>query len=149
MEVILKQDIANLGFKDEAVVVKPGYARNYLIPQGLATLATPSAKKMLAETLKQRSHKEAKLKADAEAKAEAIAKVNVSIGAKASENGKIFGSVNNIQIAEAFGKAGVEVDRKQIIIKDADNIKMIGKYNAVIKLHKEVSVDFEFEVVSE
>ncbi|MGY6560698.1 MAG: 50S ribosomal protein L9 [Luteibaculaceae bacterium] len=149
MEVILRQDIANLGFKDEAVTVKPGYARNYLIPQGMAILATPSAKKMLAETLKQRSHKEAKIKEEAQAKAEAMGKVTVTIGAKASENGKIFGSVNNIQIAEVFAKAGIEVDRRQIIIKDSDAIKMVGKYNAIAKLHKEVTVEFEFEVVSE
>jgi len=150
MEIILKQDIANLGFKDDTVVVKNGYARNYLIPQGMATLATVSAKKVLAENLKQRAHKESKIKDEAEAKAAAIAALTaIQIGAKASENGKIFGSVNNIQIAEALSKAGVEVDRRQIIIKDADNIKNVGTYNAIIKLHKEVTAEVSFEVVSE
>ncbi|MCT4637316.1 MAG: 50S ribosomal protein L9 [Bacteroidales bacterium] len=148
MEIILLQDIANLGFKNDLVTVKDGYARNYLIPQKFAINATESAKKVLAENLKQRAHKEEKIKNDALEFAASLEGVTLSIGAKASSTGKIFGSVNNIQIAEALKAKGFEVDRKKIVVK-SDNIKELGKFEAVIKLHKEVSTTVEFEIVAE
>ena len=147
MKLILKEDIANLGYKDDVVEVKSGYGRNYLIPQQKAVIATPSALKMLAENQKQRAHKLAKIKADAEAAAAALEGVTLTIGAKTSSTGTIFGSVNNIQIAEALEKLGHNVDRKLIYIKDS--IKEVGSYKATIKFHKEVSVEIPFEVVSE
>ena len=147
MEIILKQDVPNLGHKDDIVVVKNGYATNYLIPQGMATMATPSAKKMHAENMKQRAHKEAKLREEAQALAEKLEGIQVTIATKVSSTGKIFGSVNNIQIAEALEKLGHNVDRKIIFIKDS--VKELGKYKAVVKLHKEVSVKIPFEVVAE
>lgn len=147
MKVILKEDISNLGYKDDVVEVKSGYGRNYLIPQKKAVIATPSALKMLAEDQKQRAHKLAKIKADAEAAAAALEGVTLTIGAKTSSTGTIFGSVNNIQIAEALEKLGHNVDRKLIYIKD--NIKEVGSYKATIKFHEEVSVEIPFEVVSE
>jgi large subunit ribosomal protein L9 len=147
MKIILKEDITNLGYKDDVVEVKNGYGRNYLIPQGKAVIATPSALKVLAENQRQRAHKIAKMKADAEAIAASLEGVTLTIGAKTSANGTIFGSVNNIQIAEALEKAGHNIDRKLISIKAA--IKEVGKYSATIKLHKEVSVEIPFEVVSE
>lgn len=147
MKIILKEDISNLGYKDDVVEVKNGYGRNYLIPQGKAVIATPSALKVLAENQRQRAHKIAKMKADAEAIAAALEGVALTIGAKTSATGTIFGSVNNIQIAEALEKAGHNIDRKLISIKGA--IKEVGKYTATIKLHKEVSVEIPFEVVSE
>jgi len=148
MEIILKQEVQNLGSKNEIVKVKPGYARNYLIPQGLATIATESARKVLAENLKQRAHKEAKILEEARATAEALSKATITVGAKAGENGKIFGSVNTIQIADAIAKLGFKVDRKAISTK-LDHIKDLGQYKASIKLHKEVSVEVDFEVVAE
>ena len=147
MEVILKQDIQPLGFKDEIVSVKNGYGRNYLIPQGIAVLATESARKVHEETIKQRAKKDAKLKADAEAIAAKIAELTVKVSAKAGETKKIFGSVNNIQVAEALGNSGVEVDRKAIKIIGG-NPSELGSYEAEIKLHKEVSATFKFEVVA-
>lgn len=147
MKLILKEDVANLGYKDDVVEVKSGYGRNYLIPQGKAVIASESALKVLAENQRQRAHKLAKIKADAEAAAEALKDVALTIGAKASVNGTIFGSVNNIQIAEALEKLGHNVDRKIIFIKDS--VKELGKYKAVVKLHKEVSVEIPFEVVAE
>lgn len=147
MEIILLQDVQNLGYKDDVVSVKNGYGRNYLIPQGMAELATPSAKKQLAENLKQRAHKLAKIKADAEELAAKLNGVSLTIGAKTSATGTIFGSVNNIQIAEALAKKGFEIDRKTIIINDA--VKELGSYKATIKLHKEVSAEINFEVVAE
>ncbi|MBD5241673.1 MAG: 50S ribosomal protein L9 [Paramuribaculum sp.] len=147
MKIILKEDIPSLGYKDDVVEVKNGYGRNYLIPQGKAVIATPSALKVLAENQRQRAHKLAKIKADAEALAAQLQGVSLTIGAKTSSTGTIFGSVNNIQIAEALEKLGHNVDRKLIVIKDP--VKEVGKYNAVIKLHKDVSVDIPFEVVSE
>ena len=147
MEIILLTDIANLGHKDDIVDVKQGYGRNYLIPQGYAILATPSARKVVAENLRQRAHKEAKLKAEAEEIAAQLAEVKLTIGAKTSSTGKIFGSVNSIQIAEALEKLGHNVDRKVIYIKEA--VKEVGNYTATLKLHKEVSVEIPFEVVSE
>ena len=147
MKLILKEDIANLGYKDDVVEVKSGYGRNYLIPQQKAVIATPSALKMLAENQKQRAHKLAKIKADAEAAAAALEGVTLTIGAKTSSTGTIFGSVNSIQIAEALEKLGHTVDRKLIYLKDA--VKEVGSYKATIKVHKEVSVEIPFEVVSE
>ena len=146
MEIILLTDIANLGHKDDIVDVKQGYGRNYLIPQGYAILATPSARKVVAENLRQRAHKEAKLKAEAEAIAAQLAEVKLTIGAKTSSTGKIFGSVNSIMISESVKEKGFDIDRKKIMLKD---VKEIGTYTALIKLHREVKVDVEFEVVSE
>ena len=146
MEIILLTDIANLGHKDDIVDVKQGYGRNYLIPQGYAILATPSARKVVAENLRQRAHKEAKLKAEAEEIAAQLAEVNLTIGAKTSSTGKIFGSVNSIMISESLKEKGFDIDRKKIVLKD---VKEIGTYTALIKLHREVKVDVEFEVVSE
>ena len=148
MDIILLQDVTNLGSKDDSVVVKDGYARNYLIPQRLAVLATSSAKKVLAENQKQRAHKEAKLKDEALKLAEKLKSIVITVGAKTSTTGKIFGSVNNIQVAEALKEKGFEVDRKQILIKE-DTIKEIGKHTARVKFHRDVVVDFEFEVIAE
>lgn len=147
MQVILKEDILNLGYKDDVVTVKNGYGRNYLIPQGKAVIATPSALKMLAENMKQRAHKLERIKNDAKELAAKLEGVSLTIGAKTSSTGKIFGSVNNIQIAEALEKAGYEIDRKVIYIKEA--VKEVGAYKAILKLHKEVSVEIPFEVVAE
>lgn len=147
MKVILKEDITNIGYKDDVVEVKSGYGRNYLIPQRLAVIASPSALKVLAENLKQRAHKIAQIKADAEAIAESLKDVSLTISAKTSPTGTIFGSVTNIQIAEALEKLGHNIDRKIIFIKD--NVKEVGKYTATVKLHKEVSVEIPFEVVPE
>ena len=147
MQVILKEDVVNLGYKDDIVTVKDGYGRNFLIPMGKAVIASESAKKVLAENLKQRAHKLAKIREDALALAEKLKEVSLTIGAKTSSTGTIFGSVNNIQIAEELAKKGFEVDRKIIIIKEA--VKEVGNYKATIKLHKEVSVEIPFEVVSE
>ncbi len=148
MDIILKQDIPSLGDKDDIISVKAGYARNYLIPKGLAISATKSAKKMHSENLKQRAHKEEKLKNEALEISKKLESLSVSIGAKTSSTGKIFGSINTIQLAEALQKQGINVERKNISIAD-DAIKQIGKYQAKIKLHKEVITEIEFEVVSE
>lgn len=148
MEIILTQDVDRLGSKDDIVNVKDGFARNFLIPKKMAVAATESAKKVLAENIKQRAHKEAKLKEEATKIAEQIVNKKVSIGAKTSTSGKIFGSVNTIQLAEAINKKGFNIDRKQIKIPE-DSIKEIGTHKATIKLHKEVVVDIEFEVVAE
>ena len=148
MEIILKQDIANLGSKDDIVTVKNGYARNFLIPRGMATNATEVAKKIHAENIKQRAHKEAKVRDEAQVVAEKMKGLKLTIGAKTSSKGKIFGSVNTIQIAEALAAQGYNIDRKNIFIKE-DLIKEIGNYTAKIKLHKEVSVEIAFEIISE
>jgi large subunit ribosomal protein L9 len=148
MEVILKEDIQNLGHKNDVITVKNGYGRNYLIPKGLAVLATSSAIKMHEENMKQRAHKEEQIKNEALENAKKLEKVSLSIGAKTSSTGKIFGSVNTIQIAEALKEKGYEIERKNISIPE-DQIKEVGKYTATIKLHKEVSVDIEFEIVTE
>ena len=145
MKIILKEDIPSLGYKDDVVIVKDGYGRNYLIPQGKAVIASPSALKSLAEEQKQRAHKLAKI--EAEAAAESLKDVALTIGAKTSSTGTIFGSVNNIQIAEALEKLGHNIDRKIIVIKEP--VKEVGKYEATIKLHKDVTVTVPFEVVSE
>ena len=147
MQVILKEDILNLGYKDDIVTVKDGYGRNYLIPQGKAVIASESAKKELAENLKQRAHKLAKIKQAAQDLAAKLEGVSLTIATKASATGKIYGSVTNIQVAEALAKLGHEIDRKIIVVKDA--VKEIGSYKAVVKLHKEVSVEIPFEVVAE
>ncbi len=147
MEVILKEDLLNLGYKDDIVTVKDGYARNYLIPQGKAVMASESAKKVIAENNRQRAHKLEKIKKDAEAFAEKMEGTTLTIGAKTSTTGTIFGSVTNIQLAEELAKKGFEVDRKFIIIKD--QVKEIGSYTATVKLHKEVTIEIPFEVVAE
>ncbi len=148
MEVILKDDVANLGSTNDIVKVKAGYGRNYLIPQGLAVLATPSAIKVHEENKRQRAHKEEKIKNEALEIAQKMEGLSLTIGAKTSTTGKIFGSVNTVQIAEALEKAGFTVERKHISIKE-DQVKEIGKYVATVKLHREVKVEVNFEVVAE
>jgi large subunit ribosomal protein L9 len=148
MEVILKNDVPNLGYKDDIVNVKNGYALNYLIPKGLAITATGSALKSHNEIMKQRAHKEEKIKQVAQEMATAMKEVTLSIGAKTSTKGKIFGSVNAIQIAEALEEKGFVIDRKNITFKE-DLIKEVGTYHAKIRLHKEVHVEIPFEIVGE
>ena len=147
MEIILKEDVINLGYKNDIVTVKSGYGRNYLIPTRKAVIASPAAKKMLAEELKQRAHKLEKIKKDAEELAAKLEGVSLTIATKVSATGTIFGSVGSIQIADELAKLGYEVDRKIIVVKDA--VKEVGSYKAVVKLHKEVSVEIPFEVVAE
>ena len=147
MELILIEDVAGLGYKNDIVSVKKGYGRNYLIPQGKAVIASESARKVLAENLKQRAHKLAKIKADAEELAAKLAPVALTIATKVSATGTIFGAVGNIQIAEALAKLGFEIARKPIVVKDT--VKEVGSYTATVKLHKEVSVEIPFEVVAE
>ncbi|WP_196888488.1 50S ribosomal protein L9 [Aureivirga sp. CE67] len=148
MELILRQDVENLGFKDDIVSVKNGYGRNFLIPQGIATLATPSAKKVLAENLKQRAFREAKLVEDATKLAEALKGLEIKMAAKTGDGTKLFGSINNADLAEAIAKAGHEVEKKFIKIP-GNTIKRLGKYSAAIRLHREVIVDFSFEIIAE
>jgi large subunit ribosomal protein L9 len=148
MEVILKQDIKGLGYKDDKVSVANGYGRNFLLPKGMATLATESAKKMHAEILKQRAFKEDKLRKEAATNAEKLAGINIQVGAKAGESGKIFGSVTTIQIAEALLKAGFNVERKNIELSE-EGIKQLGTYSAKVRLYKEVSATVNFEVIAE
>jgi len=147
MEIILKEDVINLGYKGDIVKVKDGYGRNFLIPTKKAILATESAKKMLAEDLKQRAHKLERLKTEASELAEKVKDITLKVGAKTSTTGKIFGAVGPIQIAEAFEKAGFAVDRRVIALKEP--VKEVGSYKATLKLHKEVSVEVAFEVVAE
>jgi large subunit ribosomal protein L9 len=149
MEVILKEDMNKLGYANDLVNVKSGYARNYLIPKGLAIAATESNKKVLAENQKQRAFKEDKIKKEAETLAKALEGITVKIGAKAAETGKIFGSVNNIQIAEAIkDQFKYDIDRKKIVV-DGEHIKELGTYTAEIRLHKEVKLPISFEVFAE
>ncbi len=148
MEIILKEDMPRLGHKDDVIRVKDGYARNYLIPKGVAVPATESAKKMLAENKRQRAHKEEKIKNEALEIAKKLEGFTLTIGTKTSSSGKIFGSVTNIQISEALKEKGFDIDRKMISFKE-DAIKEVGKYVAIVKLHREVSVELPFEVVSE
>lgn len=148
MEIILKKDLKGLGYKNDIVKVKNGYGRNFLIPQGIAVLATESNKKMQAEEIKQSSFKEQKLRTEATATAEKLAEVSVKVGAKAGESGKIFGSVTNIQLADALKKAGYEVDRKNIEMNE-DGIKSLGTYTAKVRLFKEISATVNFEVIAE
>ena len=147
MEIILKEDVANLGYKNDIVNVKSGYGRNYLIPSGKAVIASPAAKKALAEELKQRAHKLEKLKAEAEAVAEKLKEVALTISTKVSATGTIYGSVSNIQIADELEKLGFNVDRKQISVKEA--VKEVGDYVANVKLFKDVEVAVRFKVVAE
>lgn len=146
MEIILKEDIIGLGFKNEIVNVKSGYGRNYLIPFGKGVIASDSAKKMLAEELKQKANKLAKIKAEAEALAEKLNAVSLTIPTRVSATGQIYGSVNNLQIADELAKLGLEVNRKSIVVKD---VKEVGSYQAIVKLHKEVTATVAFEVVAE
>lgn len=148
MEVILKQDIKGLGYKDDKVKVANGYGRNFLLPKGMATLATESAKKMHAEILKQRAFKEDKLRKEAASNVEKLAGLSIKVGAKAGENGKIFGSVTTIQLADALNKAGYPVERKNIEITE-EAIKQLGSYTAKVRLFKEIMANITFEVVAE
>ena len=148
MDIILKEDIPGIGHKDDIVTVKDGYARNYLIPKGMAMNATASAKKMHEEVLRQRAHKEEKIKEEALELADRMKTLSLTIGAKTSTKGKIFGSVNTIQIAEALKKEGFEIDRKDITIKE-ELIKEVGNYTATVKLHKAVNVEIPFEIIAE
>ena len=148
MELILKEDVQNLGFRDDVVKVRNGYGRNYLIPRGLAILATPSAMKVLAENLKQRAHKEKKIVDAANKSAEAIKQLAIKISAKAGAGDKLFGSISNIDLAAAWEKEGHSIDKKYIAIQGG-LVKRTGPYNAQIRLHRDVMFDFPFEVVAE
>ena len=145
MEIILKKDVQNVGFKDDIVAVKAGYGRNFLIPQGFAHLATPSAKKVLAENLKQKAHKEAKVVNDAKALAETLKAIEIKISAKAGGE-KLFGSITNIDIAEALEKGGQTIDRKFIT---SGIVKRTGKYTANVRLHRDVIVELPYEIIAE
>ena len=148
MELILKQDVENLGFKDDIVSVKNGYGRNFLIPNSQAILATTSAKKVLAETLKQRAFKDKKIIDEAKTIAEALAGLEIKIASKVGTGDKLFGSVNNIDLAAALQKEGQTIDKKFINVIGG-SVKRLGKYDAVIRLHREVTVDLSFEVIAE
>jgi large subunit ribosomal protein L9 len=148
MEVILKKDVENLGFADDLVTVKNGFGRNFLIPQGHAVLATPSAKKVLAETLKQRAFKEKKVIEDARTEADKLNGLEIKITAKTGEGDKLFGSINNINLAEAFEKAGISIDKKFISIAGG-TIKRTGTYEATIRFHRDVVSNFAFDVIAE
>ncbi len=149
MEIILKQEITGLGYKNDLVTVKDGYARNYLIPKGMAILATPSNKKMLAETKKQQAYKEEKIRKEAESMAAVLEGLELKVGVKAGTSGKIFGSVNTIMVANAIKEAKkVDIDRKKIQI-DEEHIKEVGKYTAKVKLHKDIVVEIALDVVAE
>ena len=146
MEIILKEDVIGLGYKNDIVNVKPGYGRNYLIPYGKGIIASESAKKQLAEMLKQKAVKLAKIKAEAEALAEKLHAVSLTIATKVSSTGVIYGSVNSLQIAEELQKLGFDIDRKTIVVKD---VKEVGEYVATVKLHKEVAAQVPFTVIAE
>jgi large subunit ribosomal protein L9 len=148
MEIILLQDVPKLGNKDDLVIVKNGYGRNYLIPKGFAVAATPSAKRIHSENLKQKAHKEEKIKLEAQSAGEKLNGLKLVIGAKTSKTGKIFGSVNTIQIAEALKEKGFDIDRKNITLPE-DQIKEVGSYKAVVKLHRDVKVEIDFEIIAE
>lgn len=148
MEIILKQDIPNLGFKDDVVKVKDGYARNYLIPKGMAILATESSRKVIDEVKRQKAFKEDKLRKEAETLAGALNKIKLTIGAKSGTSGKIFGSVNNVQIAEALKEKNFEIDRKKIEV-DGESIKELGSYTAKVNIYKDIAAKVEFEVIAE
>lgn len=149
MEIILKQDVPNLGQKDDIVIVRNGYASNYLIPQGFAIMATSSAKKVHAENMKQRAHKESKIREEAMALAAKLEGMQVTLATKVSSTGKIFGSVNNIQVAEALAAKGFEIDRRNIAITGEANIKEVGIYDAVIKCHREIKANIKIEIIGE
>ena len=146
MEIILKEDIVNLGYKNDIVTVKSGYGRDYLIPTGKAVIASPAAKKMLAEDLKQRAHKLEKIKKDAEALAAKLEGVSLTIATKVSSTGTIFGSVSNIQIAEALAKLGHEIDRKIIVVKDA--VKEVGNYKAMRCFPENLTILYLFAIIA-
>ena len=148
MEIILKQDVKSLGYKDDLVKVKNGHGRNFLIPKGIAIIANETNKKILAETIKQRAFKEEKIKTAAKAIADSLKDTLLKVGAKVGEKGKIFGSVNTLQVAEAIKKLGYEVDRKNITLNE-ESIKTIGTYTADVRLHREISIKINFEVVEE
>ena len=148
MEIILIQDVNKLGQKDDIVKVKDGYGRNFLIPQGYAIAATASSKKIHSENMKQRAHKEEKIKESALELAGKLEGLKITVGAKASSTGKIFGSVNTIQIAESLKEQGFDIDRRSITLP-VDQIKEVGAYKAVVKLHREVRVEIEFEIIAE
>lgn len=149
MKIILKEDVQNLGHRDDVVEVKNGYALNYLIPQGFAIMATPSALKVHSENMKQRAHKEAKLRADAEALAAKLEGLQVTVATKVSSTGKVFGSVNNIQVAEALAAKGYEIDRRNIIIAGEDKLQEVGVYDAVVKCYKDIKANIKVEIVAE
>ncbi len=148
MDIILKQDVENLGNKHDIVTVKAGYARNFLIPQGMAVAATPSARKVVAEVIRQQAHKETKAIEQAKGLAEALGNLTVKIGAKAGESGKIFGSVNTIQIAEAIQAAGYDIERKQIALAE-DTVKELGSYEATVKVYRDIKATVKFDVVAD
>jgi len=148
MEIILKQDMPGLGHKDDIVTVKDGYGRNYLIPNGIAILATPNSRKIHSENLKQRAHKEAKIREEAESIATRLSGIKITLGAKTSTSGKIFGSVNTIQLAEALQAQGYDIDRKDISLP-GDIIKEVGNYKATVRLHRDVKAEIEFEIIAE
>jgi len=148
MELILKEDVVNLGFKDDLVTVKNGYGRNYLIPKGLAILATPSAKKVLAENIRQKAHKEQQIIEEANTVAEALAAVEIKIPAKVGAGDKLFGSVSNIDLAAALEKEGQSIEKKYISVKGG-TVKRLGNYEADIRLHREVQIVLPFEVIPE
>lgn len=149
MEIILLQDVKNLGYKDDIVSVKPGFGRNFLLPKGQAIIANETNKKINAETKRQRSFKEDKLRSVATSLAESLTASSVVIAAKVGESGKIFGSINNIQLAEALKKQGIDIDRKSIELIDAESIKTVGSYKAIAKLYKDIKAEINFEVVKE
>ena len=147
MEIILKQDIQGLGYKNDTVTVKPGYGRNYLIPKGMAIIANKSNKKMVAENIRQAAHKAAKIKQDAEALAQGIGDIVLEIGAKAGESGKIFGAITTLQISDALSNKGFQIDRRQISFDS--EVKQIGEYTATLNLHREVKHQIHFKVIAE
>jgi large subunit ribosomal protein L9 len=149
MQVILKQDIRNLGYKDDIVKVRPGYGRNYLIPNGIAILADEKAKKIHAENVKQRAHKEAKVKAEAEKQAAKLKDTVIKVPTRVGDNGKIFGSITSVQLADALRNLGYDIDRRNITIDAAETVKTLGSYTAKVRLHKEVLAAFQFEIVAE
>ena len=149
MEIILKQDVLNLGHKDDIVIVRNGYATNYLIPQGFAIMATSSAKKMHAENLRQRAHKDAKIREEAAALAAKLEGIQITLATKVSSTGKIFGSVNNVQIAEALAAKGFDIDRRNITILEKDSVKEVGIYDATVKCHRDIKANIKIEVVGE
>lgn len=149
MEIILKQDVTNLGYKDEIVTVKNGYANNYLLPMGMAIIATPTNKKILAENIRQQARKEEKIRQDAETQKAALNGKSVRILAKVGENGQLFGAVNNIQVADALKEQhNYDVDRKKIVV-DGAKIKEVGSYTAIVNIYKEIKAELQLEVVAE
>lgn len=149
MEVILKQDVRNLGYTNDIVKVRPGFGRNYLIPRGIAILADDTSKKIHAENVKQRAHKEAKVKAEADKSANKLKDLVVKVSTRVGDNGKIFGSITSVQLADSLRKLGFDVDRRNITIENPDQVKTTGSYSAKVRLHKEVLAPFQFEVVAE